>query len=128
MSEPIFELREGNGRYYHAIITGVLGSETIAKGLGVPLHMVAAADFWGMVWSDEHNKVFKGRFKFKSGRKMVIDKKFDFNASLADVMIPIKEMELADLKIYHCETGSIDDVLNIMKQNELIDWMKVVSK
>lgn len=128
MSEPIFELNDKLGHYYHGIFTGFIDSRIMAAEMGVDVKSVASAELFGMIWNDEQNKYMRACLKFKSGNKIRIEKIFNYNESIQNILATLNDLKLQDRQYYPCNTGSVQEMLEIMRKEDLVLSETVITK
>ena len=88
--------------------------------------------FMGIIWTDEKGMWhFKGRVKFPSGNKMSTENSYEdehkeeLSLSVQYVLEDMKRLPLINEVWYPNPTGSIDGMIEIMKNSDMIEWMKV---
>lgn len=121
----IFDLDE-EGIEWLALIEGLFDLNKVSPMMPIPRKYWP--ELFGMIYRDKE-KVWhlKGRLKFRSGSKQVFTRTYEGDFVLIDIITKVLEtLPLEGAYVFQNKSGTREGILEILKEQNLIDSIKII--
>jgi hypothetical protein len=125
----IFEFRDDDGNNYRGVLFAEIDFAAIDKDIDSPVPQPKGfiAGFMAIIWTDKSNIWhMKGRTKFPSGSKMVHSKSYGKESNETLILQDLYKMALHRKKWCKNNSGTVNGIMNIMHENDMIEYEKIV--
>lgn len=133
MSETIFEFDDCENTTFKGVLSADLDKGEVEKHFGIRMPQAISrkyvVDVFGMIWVDKQGEWhMRMRLKFPSGNKQAFGSSYGKDANETLVLHDMYKLPMVNKHWFPNPKGTFMSLLEIMKQNDLIEYAKVIIK